>query len=273
MRVAFASASFAFLSIGLSTVSIGPESVPGLTTANFARNIYREAEGIAYQTQDALTINKQTLFLPPTHGFGHREEPEQFRDCATSLGQRAQDYAAFLFRQAEQSVDSTAAVQLRDIQNTMQDIVQEAEDLRGLFLPVHTESFDDIRRGIEEVLADLLEKLKDEFPPPDHAPNHIERKGNASLVLGRVEEAIIGVVVQHGMEEEELRARLGARRSRYRDLAEQHPYLTETLLVAGIMLIVPESWILRPLFNFFGMSPKGPVKGESQRLRHILTVV
>ncbi|KAH9931418.1 uncharacterized protein B0H18DRAFT_989175 [Fomitopsis serialis] len=46
------------------------------------------------------------------------------------------------------------------------------------------------------------------------------------------------------------------------DLAEQHPYLLETLLVSGVMLIIPESWFLRPLLRLFGMSPEGPVQGS-----------
>lgn len=45
------------------------------------------------------------------------------------------------------------------------------------------------------------------------------------------------------------------------DIAEQHPELFETLAIAGVMLIIPESWFLRPLFMVFGMSPEGPVEG------------
>lgn len=45
------------------------------------------------------------------------------------------------------------------------------------------------------------------------------------------------------------------------DVAEQHPELFETLAIAGAMLIIPESWFLRPLFMVFGMSPEGPVEG------------
>ena len=45
------------------------------------------------------------------------------------------------------------------------------------------------------------------------------------------------------------------------DVAEQHPELFETVAIAGVMLIIPESWFLRPLFMVFGMSPEGPVEG------------
>lgn len=32
-------------------------------------------------------------------------------------------------------------------------------------------------------------------------------------------------------------------------------------MISGIMLVVPESWFLRPLFRMFGMAPEGPVAG------------
>lgn len=45
------------------------------------------------------------------------------------------------------------------------------------------------------------------------------------------------------------------------DLAEQHPVLFETLVIPGIMLVIPESWLLRPSFRMFGMAAEGPVAG------------
>lgn len=47
------------------------------------------------------------------------------------------------------------------------------------------------------------------------------------------------------------------------DLAEQHPVILETLLFAGVGMLIPESWILRPLLSLFGFGPYGPVKGQS----------
>lgn len=45
------------------------------------------------------------------------------------------------------------------------------------------------------------------------------------------------------------------------DLGEQHPCLFLAMMIAGVMLMTPESWFLRPLLRIFGMAPEGPVKG------------
>lgn len=37
--------------------------------------------------------------------------------------------------------------------------------------------------------------------------------------------------------------------------------LFETLVITGVMLVVPESWLLRPLLRMFGMAAEGPVAG------------
>ncbi|EKM51195.1 uncharacterized protein PHACADRAFT_263206 [Phanerochaete carnosa HHB-10118-sp] len=47
------------------------------------------------------------------------------------------------------------------------------------------------------------------------------------------------------------------------DLAEQHPILLDTLLFSATAMLIPESWILRPLLSLFGFGPFGPVKGSS----------
>lgn len=47
------------------------------------------------------------------------------------------------------------------------------------------------------------------------------------------------------------------------DLAEQHPVLLGALLVSATLMIIPESWLLRPLLRLFGFGPYGPVKGWS----------
>ncbi|KAI0733289.1 hypothetical protein C8Q72DRAFT_812866 [Fomitopsis betulina] len=46
------------------------------------------------------------------------------------------------------------------------------------------------------------------------------------------------------------------------NVAEQHSELFETFVIAGIMLVIQESWFLRPLFMAFGMSPVGPLEGS-----------
>ena len=45
------------------------------------------------------------------------------------------------------------------------------------------------------------------------------------------------------------------------DLAEQHPTILEIMLFSGAVMLIPESWFLRPLLTMFGFGPSGPIKG------------
>jgi len=196
--------------------------------------------------------------------------PQQFWERAQSLGHRSQDYAASLIHEAAQKADATTVAQLRHFQYAIQVVVADTEDMKEAIAQTADKSFDEIQHDIEKVFADLLEQLKEQFPPPDQAPNHAERRGNVSLVIRKTEEVFIKLGVQHGMSEKQLRMHLDPIMKHVEDiivtigdLAEQHPVLFETLIVSGVMLIIPESWFLRPLFRLFGMSPEGPVAGSA----------
>lgn len=47
------------------------------------------------------------------------------------------------------------------------------------------------------------------------------------------------------------------------DLAEQHPEMLVTVLISGVLLVLPEGFILRPILGLFGFGPYSPVKGTS----------
>ena len=194
--------------------------------------------------------------------------PQEFWECALALGQKTHDYATHLVEDAVKNAEPTIAVKMNHAVGTIHAIVSDVEELKNTIAQAHGASLDDIKNGIEKVFADLLEELREQFPPPDQAPNHAERKRIVSLVLNKVEDAFVKLCVQHGMSEEQLRIRLDPIMKKIEtvvvtlcDLAEQHPVLFVTLMVAGVMLIIPESWFLRPLFRIFGMAPEGPVKG------------
>ncbi|KAH9931445.1 uncharacterized protein B0H18DRAFT_989370 [Fomitopsis serialis] len=263
MKIVFASAWFAFLTTVLLTAFVSPEPVSASTTANFAKSIFRELKDAVHKAQDVINDVVLDSFGPLT--------PNRFWQDALSLGRRGQDYAGFLIHEAAQKEDPTTAARLYDIQSTMEVIVHDTGDLKELIIAqVPDESFDNVRRGIEKTLANILEDLKDRFPPPDHALSHAEREGNVTLVVNIIEESLIKFGVEHGISEEQLKMRLAPIMKHVEDvvvaigdLAEQHPYLLKTLLVSGVMIIIPEAWFLRPLLRFFGFAPKGPAKGGS----------
>jgi len=197
---------------------------------------------------------------------------DEFWKGAVALGDRAQQYSAYLMDGIASDVPTVAGT-VHHIRTTMSQIIVATGDMKGEMYSaadVHGEGLDDILSSIEKVLADLFEKLKEEFPAPDHAPSHEMRLGNVSMILERAEDAIVRVGVDHGMSETKLRAHLDKLRPlivdvvvTIGDLAEQHPVLLGALLVSATLMIIPESWLLRPLLRLFGFGPYGPVKGST----------
>lgn len=61
---------------------------------------------------------------------------------------------------------------------------------------------------LEKLLGDLFEKLKNEFPPPDHAPGHAERKESIERALTQLEETLVSFLQRRGLSEEVIRAHL-----------------------------------------------------------------
>ena len=45
------------------------------------------------------------------------------------------------------------------------------------------------------------------------------------------------------------------------DINEQYPLLFPALAFNVVILLIPETWILRPFLSLFGFGPAGPVKG------------
>ncbi|KAH9905553.1 uncharacterized protein B0H18DRAFT_964845 [Fomitopsis serialis] len=259
MRVVFATAWFALLTAG-TVVLFGAEPVSASTTTNFGGQAspvhLRESSGAVDKAHNGMNSELET--------------PQQFWEHAQSLGHRSQDYAAFLIHEAAQKADAATVAQLHQFQYTIQVVVSNTEDLKELIAQTANKPFDEIQRDIEKVFEDLLEELKEQFPPHDQAPNHAERRGNVSLVVRKAEEAFIKLGVQYGMPEKQLRKHLDPIMKHVEDIvviigdsAEQHPVLFKILIISGIMLIIPESWFLRPLFRLFGMSPEGPVAGST----------
>ncbi|KAI0733276.1 hypothetical protein C8Q72DRAFT_631443 [Fomitopsis betulina] len=197
------------------------------------------------------------------------DTPAAFWKHALSLGKPVQTYASFLFRNATEGAETIVAMQINNVSDTVHDIVLDTEKLKKRLEHIHGASFDDIREGVSQRFTDLLQELKEQFPPPVQAPNHAERVSNVSLVLQKVEAVFVSLCIQHGVSEQPLKSHLDPLLEHIKevvvmlgDVAAQHPELFETLVIAGIMLIIPESWFLRPLFMVFGMSPEGPVEGS-----------
>ncbi|EPT02357.1 hypothetical protein FOMPIDRAFT_1118637, partial [Fomitopsis schrenkii] len=192
--------------------------------------------------------------------------PRQFWEGGPSLGQSPHDYVMNLIEDAAKNVEPIVAAKMNHVITSMHAVASDIGKLKLTIAQAHGVSFDDIKNEIETVLADLLEELQEQFPPPDQAPNHEERQASVSLVLRKVKEALIKLCVQYGMPEDQLRAHLDPIMEHVEtivvtlgDLKEQHPRLFRLLIITGVLLILPKYRC--PLLRMFGIGPEGPIKG------------
>ena len=175
----------------------------------------------------------------------------------------------------------------------MNQLVSNAETFRAhveAALHPHGKSMQDVSDDLSALFESILEQLAKEFPAPDKAPNHEERRSLVRETLRRLEEGTLSLSEKWGVPENtarELFLTIGpvveslvvttgmsflhvpvrSLNTRFLplhpgDLVEQHPTILEIMLFSGAILLIPESWILRPLLTGFGFGPNGPIKGR-----------
>jgi len=91
-------------------------------------------------------------------------------------------------------------------------------------------------------------------------------------VLDKAEQGLLDLARKHGMSEdglERVRESFGLLKPRIEklvvitgDLVEQHPVIFSALISSAVAMLIPESWILRPLLSVMGYGPYGPIKGS-----------
>jgi len=190
---------------------------------------------------------------------------------AVKLGSSVQKYTDNILADATTSY-SAAAEKIIDFKQSMVKVVSGAGELRHEFeskIWAHGMTLSEISDMLSKELAVVVDELKTEFPPPDHAEHHEERSVMISRALEKVEDVVVRISVRAGVDEANARAHLRNIEPHLNhvltvtgDLAEQHPVLLETLLFSGAILLIPEISILRPILNVFGFGPSGPIKGS-----------
>jgi hypothetical protein len=82
---------------------------------------------------------------------------------------------------------------------TLQQVIREAAEQRGVPLDSMKEELGDIFNAIFEV-------LKEQFPPPEDAPSHEKRMVMFSTALDSIEEGFLQFAIRHGVNEEPLKS-------------------------------------------------------------------
>lgn len=137
--------------------------------------------------------------------------PSDFWEQAKQLGDKVYTYANQ--RINEIKTDRAVATRIDDIQKTYASLLEAGVALSAEVTALeHVQGSDVNANGLiedmEKVLGELFEKLKSEFPPPDQAPSHQQRKESIHKALGYVEETLVTFLEQRGMSEEAIRAQL-----------------------------------------------------------------
>ncbi|KAI0733288.1 hypothetical protein C8Q72DRAFT_632145 [Fomitopsis betulina] len=208
---------------------------------------------------------------------------QQFWERALALGPRYHDYTiAKLVEGAAKTTEPVVTGIINHAVSTMQVIVAATENHQNTIAQEHGASLDDINNRVEKVLDDRLGELKDQFPPPDEAPSRAERRDDVSAMPHEVKDAFVKPSIQHDMAVEKPRVHcdpnmkhvktvvvtLGTTTFCASSCAQANVLLGDLavlfviLIIFGIILIVPESWLLRPLLRMFGMAAEGPVAGS-----------
>lgn len=161
-----------------------------------------------------------------------------------------------------------------DFRNTFGDIVFASTEIREHMTELTQKglTLDQISDELGVIFNDILDHLRKSFPPPDQAPSHEERLERVISILDEAERRLLDFARKHGMSEdgvENLRGSFDRLKPHIQklvvitgDLIEQHPIIFSTLVFAGVAMLIPESWFLRPLLRLVGFGPEGPIKGS-----------
>ncbi|KAK7696351.1 hypothetical protein QCA50_001005 [Cerrena zonata] len=209
-------------------------------------------------------------FLDIIYG-GMGMTPFDFWKQANSLGQQLQTYSESLLDDAKSEVQE-ASESIEKVRQIVHDLVASANHLRADLASQigHDFNAELLFQDLEDALLPIVEKLHEMFPAPDHAPHHDERERAVRELLDKIEEKIVAVGTKHGVDEAVLHKHIETINPLILklvvligDLSEQHPILRNMLIFTVVGLMIPESWILRPILCLFGFCPNGPAKGSA----------
>jgi hypothetical protein len=225
-----------------------------------------------------VAINGYQSFHTSALDFTFFEDAHKIGDKAQENAREAFQRAADEFKdvgdrvlQIKRDVESlvTAAADFKALigSHLEPSFVSDKEDLfkRGLNLNIDLDAFSD---ELSDVLDTVQYELRKQFPPPSEAVGHDERVKMVDEALAKMREAFSHLIVKYDIPEDRAMDIIDRFSEVLRrilvttgDLAEQHPDLMETIIISSVLLIIPESWFIRPVLGLFGFGPSGPIKG------------
>ncbi|PCH36339.1 hypothetical protein WOLCODRAFT_20482 [Wolfiporia cocos MD-104 SS10] len=190
-------------------------------------------------------------------------------DHVTEFGDDTLQRAQTIIDQARRNIPGVDE-ELRQIEDTVVSISSFAVVMKeGLKSAAErsNENPEEVATALEDLLENLIKQFKAEFPPPDQAQGHDERKERVGKFLDRVMSVMMGFCVEHGMEEKATREILEKIRLQIEflvvtigDLGEQHPFLAK-VVVTAIVAFTAEKLLFKSILRLFGFGNKGVGRG------------
>ncbi|TFK20787.1 hypothetical protein FA15DRAFT_673189 [Coprinopsis marcescibilis] len=167
------------------------------------------------------------------------------------------------------------AADIDDFKDTMNRLVSLANEIGTEFhdsLETHHLTKEDLHNILSAELGKVVQTLNEEFQEPlpeNRDERYQERERRLNRGIDAVEIAFVKMCAAFKMPEAEARAKFSEFQPELYhvliitgNIIDRHPVIIETILFSAAVLLVPESWILRPILSAFGFGPTGPVKGS-----------
>jgi hypothetical protein len=129
-----------------------------------------------------------------------------FWQSALALGIRVRKYTEDLVNSAVASLHVKEEVDKLKV--TMRQLLSTIGTFRTEFEAVvnsRGHKMEDVSKDLSVLYAQILEQLATEFPAPDRAPSHQERRDMVTVVMKRLEDGTVSICERWGIQEESMR--------------------------------------------------------------------
>ncbi|KAN0098016.1 hypothetical protein V8E55_002462 [Tylopilus felleus] len=166
-----------------------------------------------------------------------KPSPSDFWDMAKKSENNLLDYVHRLLEDADKKFMSSKFTEIRSAMDRIVSATATFRDNVKGALDAHHISFDTLTEELEDIFTIIgIAKL---------AAHHGIDKEVVLIYLLALEPPVHKLTVAIG------------------DLNEQYPQILPALTFSVSVLLMPESWILRPFLSVFGFGPSGPAKGSA----------
>ncbi|KAH6890948.1 hypothetical protein BKA70DRAFT_1572162 [Coprinopsis sp. MPI-PUGE-AT-0042] len=188
---------------------------------------------------------------------------------------KAQAYANNVLKETRSTYRDVAS-KVDEFKSSMDGLIADSKQFRAQ-LETSNISFGDLSKKLSHALDGVSQAILGEFKEPlpeNQDERYMHREVMITFALNKIEAAFGEVCAALGMEKEKAHAMFERIRPKLHhiisvtgSIIDRHPVLLENIIYTGVFLLIPEAWLLRPLFGVFGFGPRDPVKGSTAAWR------